>query len=151
MGYQYPSPPRGPGALLVQGEDRTIRSTASLDAPDLWDQYLSEWWQYYLADIYSQVRLERTGAYAAADCDLPNPTQETASIITDARNPRTKWPQIADRLTARSPILSQGQNPETPPSTFSHSNCDGSMGNQAGAMSECYTHAEYGQVGKLTV
>jgi hypothetical protein len=69
MGDQYPTLPQGPGALLVQGEDYTTRPTASSEAPDFWDQYLLEWSQYYLANIYSQVRLECTGAQAAVDCN----------------------------------------------------------------------------------
>ncbi|KAN0127202.1 hypothetical protein V8E53_015008 [Lactarius tabidus] len=124
MGDQYPSESLPRRDFLVQGEDHATRPTASSEASNLWDQCLPEWWQYYLANIYSQ---------------------ETASIFADATNPPTKWPQSVDRQTARSPILSQGQSPETPPSSFAHSNFGGSIGNQAEAMPECHTHAEYDQ------
>jgi hypothetical protein len=62
MGDQYPYLPQGPGALQVQGEGHTICPATSSEAPDLWDQFLPEWWQYYLANFHGQVRLERAGA-----------------------------------------------------------------------------------------
>lgn len=81
MGDQYISLPQGPNALLVQGEDHTIRPTASLEALDLWDQCLLEWSPYCLSITYSQVRLERTGALAAADCYLPNPHRKRLRLL----------------------------------------------------------------------
>jgi hypothetical protein len=57
MGDQYPSLPQGPGALQVQDNDHTTRPAASSEAPGLWGQCLPEW-KYYVANIYSQVRLE---------------------------------------------------------------------------------------------
>ncbi|KAF8267984.1 hypothetical protein EI94DRAFT_1800997 [Lactarius quietus] len=95
-------------------------------ALNLWDQHLPEWWQYYLANFYSQ---------------------ETASMIADAMDPRAEWPQSVDAPTAsqRSPILEYNQNPERTPLTSTHGSFDGNFGNQAAAMPDCYTHTEYNQ------
>ncbi|KAF8261688.1 hypothetical protein EI94DRAFT_1745424 [Lactarius quietus] len=124
----HPSLPQSPGGFLVQGKDHPVRPSAKSEAPDLWDQRLPEWWTYYLANFYDQE-------------------PETASIISDATNPRTEWPQSIEAQTASqgSPILEQNQNPENTPLHLAFGVFDGSFGNQAGAMPGCHTYAEYSQ------
>ena len=79
------------------------------------------------------------------------PAQEVHSINSDATNPHIELPESVDGLTARSSVSLQSQNPVKPPPLFALGNFDGSFGNQAGAMPDCHTHAEYSQVGKLMV
>ena len=60
MGEQYLSLSLGPGDLLVQGEVHPVCPRGTSEAPNLWDQCSLEWWQYYLPDVYSQVRFGLT-------------------------------------------------------------------------------------------
>ncbi|KAF8261686.1 hypothetical protein EI94DRAFT_1745414 [Lactarius quietus] len=122
----HPSSPRGPSDSLVQGEDHPVCLTATSEVPDLWRQCPLEWWPYYLAHFYSQEQ-----------------ELETASITS----PRTEWPQSVDAATVgqKSPTLEQNQNPEKTPLNLPHDVFDGSFGNQAGAMPDYHTQAEYSE------
>ncbi|KAH9041538.1 hypothetical protein EDB83DRAFT_1629167 [Lactarius deliciosus] len=128
MGDQYPSPPllEVPGDLLVRVEDHSVPSTARSEVPHSWGPCLpdSPWWQY-VAQVYGQ---------------------DTPFVVSDATSLRSVWPESVNELTARSPILSQSRIPEKPPPlTFPPGNFNGGFGNQAGAIPEWRTRAEYNQ------
>lgn len=125
MGDQYPSQPQGPVNLLIQTEAHPAHATARSEAPNRWDPCLPDLlcWQY-LAHVFSQ---------------------ETPSIISDAMNPYTVWPQSVNGSTAGSPILSQCQIPEETPLTFAPGDFYRSFGNQAisEAIPNCHTRTGY--------
>ncbi|KAH9035947.1 hypothetical protein EDB84DRAFT_1200641 [Lactarius hengduanensis] len=127
MGDQYPSQPQGPVNLLIQAGAHPARATARSEAPNRWDPCLPDLlcWQY-LAHVFSQ------------------PAQETPSIISDAINPCTVWPQSVN-ASAGLPVLSQSQIPEKTPLTFAPGNFYGSFGNQAisEAIPNCHARTGY--------
>jgi hypothetical protein len=143
--------PQGPGDLLVQGEVHPVRLTATSETSNLCHHCLPEWWQYYLANLYSLVRFSTRGygRHLISNSLPTEPVQGTASIVSETTNPDIAWSQRVDVPTAKSPIPSQSQNPEKPPPTLAHGSFDWSFGDQAAAMLDCHTHAEYSQVGQL--
>ena len=134
--------------LLGQIGVHSVRPLARPETYNLRGPYVPDsLWRQYLSYIYDSVWFERIWARAVADCHLPI-AQEIPFVISNGINPRTSWSQSVDGLTARSPILSQGQIPEKPrPLAYGPGNGNGNLNSQAGPVPNCRTQAGYNQVG----
>lgn len=126
MGDQYLSLRHDPGNLLGQVGVHSVRPSARPDMANLCGPYFPDslWWQY-LAYVYGH---------------------EMPFVISDGTNPRASWSQGVEGPTTRSPILPRGRIPEKPsPLDCAPDNGDGNFDNQAGAVPNRRTHAEYNQ------
>ena len=148
MGDHFLSLQHDPGNLLGQVGVHSVRLLATPETHNFQGPYVPDsLWCQYLTYVHDHVRFERIWARIVTDCHLPV-AQEMPFVISDRTSPRTLWSQSVDGLTARSPILSQGQIPEKPrPLVYGPCNGNGNFNNQAGPVPNCCTQAGYNQVG----